>query len=84
MTFNKQLVALYTALSIVALFSSSSLAEHEDIIWGVNSSPPFHIFDGKYEEQGFCDALVSSFQRQLLGTVAQGQKAALPPVLPCL
>lgn len=65
MTFNKQLVALYTALSIVALFSSSSLAEHEDIIWGVNSSPPFHIFDGKYEEQGFCDALVSSFQRQL-------------------
>lgn len=47
MTFNKQLIALYSALSIVALFSSSSLAEHEDIIWGVNSSPPFHIFDGK-------------------------------------
>jgi len=65
MSFNKQLVALYTALSVVFLFSSSSFADNEDIVWGVNSSPPFHIFNGKYEQQGFCDALVSSFQRQL-------------------
>ncbi|MCK7458672.1 hypothetical protein [Idiomarina aminovorans] len=60
-TLKTQLVGLFTAL----LFCTTSFAEDEDIIWGVNSSPPFHIYYGDYKEQGFCDALVSSFQRQL-------------------
>ncbi|RUO73514.1 hypothetical protein CWI78_00280 [Idiomarina ramblicola] len=61
MTFKKQLIVLLVSL----LFSANSLAADEDIIWGVNSSPPFHIYSGEYKEQGFCDALVDSFQRQL-------------------
>lgn len=61
MTLKKQLAVLFVAL----LSSITSAAGDEDIIWGVNSSPPFHIYYGQYKEQGFCDALVSSFQRQL-------------------
>lgn len=57
----KQWVALLLSL----LLSQYSLANEEDIIWGLSSSPPFHIFSGEYKEQGFCDALVDSFQRQL-------------------
>jgi len=60
-TLKAQLVVLFATL----FFSTTSLAEKHDIIWGVNSSPPFHIYYGEYKEQGFCDALVSGFQRQL-------------------
>lgn len=62
MVFQKQMIALFFTL----LFCQSSHAAYEeDIIWGVNSSPPFHIFNGEYKDLGFCDALVTAFQRQL-------------------
>lgn len=61
MSLKKQFVTLLFAL----LFSQTIYASNEDIIWGVNSSPPFHINYGEYKEQGFCDVLVSGFKRQL-------------------
>ncbi|MDV6315218.1 TIGR02285 family protein [Idiomarina sp. HP20-50] len=61
MMFKKQLALLSLAL----VFCQSSIASEEDIIWGTSSSPPFHVFSGVYEGQGFCDALVTGFQRQL-------------------
>ncbi|WP_417442497.1 hypothetical protein [Idiomarina abyssalis] len=62
MSFQK----LVKALLFTLLFCQSSrAADEEDIIWGVNSSPPFHVFYGEYKDLGFCDALVTAFQRQL-------------------
>lgn len=61
MTLKRQWITLFFSL----LFSQYSMANEEDIIWGLSSSPPFHIFNGEYKEQGFCDALVSGFQRHL-------------------
>lgn len=39
--------------------------QHNDIVWGVNVSPPFHIWQGEYENAGFCDTLVNTFEREL-------------------
>ncbi|MGM0428862.1 MAG: TIGR02285 family protein [Pseudomonadota bacterium] len=62
MSFQKQMIGLFFTL----LFSQSGQAAYEeDIIWGVNSSPPFHIINGEYKNLGFCDALVTAFERQL-------------------
>lgn len=57
------LLALVPALS-GALLSASAVANN-DITWGVNSAPPFHIYDGEYKDAGVCDALVSAFQQEL-------------------
>ncbi|MAB22679.1 MULTISPECIES: TIGR02285 family protein [Idiomarina] len=62
MSFQKLVTALFFTL---LLCQNSHAAYEEDIIWGVNSSPPFHIFYGEYKDLGFCDALVTAFQRQL-------------------
>ncbi|ATZ74445.1 hypothetical protein CWC33_12375 [Idiomarina sp. X4] len=57
------LLALVPALS-GAILSASAVANN-DITWGVNSAPPFHIYDGEYKDAGVCDALVSAFQQEL-------------------
>lgn len=54
-----------TALLFSLVFSHACLADNEDIIWGVNSSPPFHILSGSYQGDGFCDALIETFQDRL-------------------
>ncbi len=73
MGFQKQMIALFFTL----LFCQSSHAAYEeDIIWGVNSSPPFHIFNGEYKDLGFCDALVTAFQRQL--TLSSNTQVTIP------
>lgn len=46
-------------------FLSAKVLANDDITWGVNSAPPFHIYDGEYKDAGVCDALVSAFQQEL-------------------
>lgn len=42
-------------------------AEINQINWGINSAPPFHIVDGEYAENGLCDTLVDTVHRYLPG-----------------
>lgn len=36
-----------------------------DIIWAINTSPPFHISQGNYQGEGICDVLVDVMQTEL-------------------
>lgn len=58
---------LKASLFILLLCASTwAIADqHDDIIWGINVSPPFHIWHGEYEKAGFCDTLVDTFEREL-------------------
>jgi hypothetical protein len=55
-------------------FLSAKAVANDDITWGVNSAPPFHIYDGEYKDAGICDALVSAFQQELPGTIQKVRK----------
>lgn len=60
---------LFLALS----WSTQVFAQEQqaDIVWGINNSPPFHIVDGYFAEQGVCDAMIAAFQRALPDTQQQ-------------
>ncbi|WP_404402763.1 hypothetical protein LG288_05315 [Idiomarina seosinensis] len=47
------------------LVAPVKIADAADITWGVNPSPPFHINTGSYQNQGFCDVLVSRLRDKL-------------------
>lgn len=54
------------------LLSASALAQEEELtaplIFGVKASPPFHITQGEYKNNGFCDVLVKTIQSELPDT----------------
>lgn len=61
-------------LVLVALaLSSSGLASTAKPLlnWAINTAPPFHIVGGPFDQQGFCDQLLSSIQKQLPDTKHQ-------------
>lgn len=51
-------VLLILCLVHPPLGGASERASAHEIIWAANISPPFHIADGPYAQQGVCDALV--------------------------
>ncbi|MDN7136326.1 hypothetical protein [Pseudidiomarina terrestris] len=55
-------------LLLVCGLGPSLHASDADIIWGVNSAPPFHVVEGYFAKQGVCDAMVEAFQRALPDT----------------
>ncbi|CAB0150355.1 hypothetical protein PSI9734_00908 [Pseudidiomarina piscicola] len=40
-------------------------ANEDEIVWGVNHAPPFHIADGYLADQGVCDLMIDAFARAL-------------------
>ncbi|MCK7458671.1 hypothetical protein [Idiomarina aminovorans] len=54
------------------LLSGNTLAQEEELsaplIFGVNTSPPFHITQGDEANNGFCDVLVKTIQAELPNT----------------
>ncbi|RUO60587.1 hypothetical protein [Pseudidiomarina insulisalsae] len=64
--------------------ATSVTAAEDDIVWGVNSAPPYHIVDGYFAGQGICDVMISAFERALpegtrhrIENYPQGRIAAL-------
>ncbi|CAI3795550.1 TIGR02285 family protein [Rheinheimera sp. MM224] len=61
-------------LALVALLlSSNSIANSAKplLSWATNTSPPFHIVGGTFDQQGICDQLLNSIQKQLPETEHQ-------------
>lgn len=58
-------------LALVSLLSLPLPAEPyvspqpHKVTWAVNDGPPFHILDGDYQGQGFCDVLVQEMIRSM-------------------
>lgn len=60
-------------LMLVVTLQMSLLAHAEPFVspdphkvtWAVNDGPPFHILDGDYQGQGFCDVLVEEMIRAM-------------------
>ncbi|MEO3879769.1 hypothetical protein [Rheinheimera fenheensis] len=55
---------LVSGLLCAASFAHAQ-AIPEQINWGINTAPPFHIVDGPYKQQGLCDVLIDSVHRYL-------------------
>ncbi|GGO64607.1 hypothetical protein [Bowmanella pacifica] len=63
-------------------------------IWAVNDAPPFHILQGKYQGQGFCDVLTQQLQDSLSGhhevmylppaRIAKLREQGAPLCFPCM
>ncbi|GGD71130.1 hypothetical protein GCM10011357_27790 [Lacimicrobium alkaliphilum] len=60
MEYTKGLLALVLiSLSGLTLQAEPFISpEPHKVTWAVNDGPPFHILDGDYQSQGFCDVLV--------------------------
>lgn len=55
-------------LALVALLlSSDGIANSAKplLSWATNTAPPFHIVGGPFDQQGICDQLLNSIQKQL-------------------
>lgn len=61
-------------LALVALLlSSDGIANSAKplLSWATNTAPPFHIVGGPFDQQGICDQLLNSIQKQLPETEHQ-------------
>lgn len=61
-------------LALVALLlSSHGIASSAKplLSWATNTAPPFHIVGGPFDQQGLCDQLLNSIQKQLPETKHQ-------------
>lgn len=61
-------------LALVALlFSGDGIANSAKplLSWATNTAPPFHIVGGPFNQQGICDELLNSIQKQLPDTKHQ-------------
>ncbi|EKE84263.1 transporter substrate-binding domain-containing protein [Idiomarina xiamenensis] len=59
-------VLFFSALLVFSPFKADAdtLPEHE-ITWAINAAPPFHVLNGRYKNQGICDALIQSVSNHL-------------------
>lgn len=60
------LIAFWSAIAIgQAMRQVQAEDDPADIIWGVNTAPPFHISQGDYQGEGICDVLVDVMKQEL-------------------
>jgi len=63
MSKSYRLVAALIMISCV--WSTKASEQTHEVMWTASVSPPFHIVDGDFAQQGVCDALVQSFQKAM-------------------
>lgn len=67
----KLILNLSALLLICAVNAPPASADHplnadvQQLVWAVNTAPPFHIVDGPLVGQGICDALIAATERAL-------------------
>lgn len=58
-------LALASLLSLPVFADPYASPQSHKVTWAINDGPPFHILDGDYKSQGFCDVLVKEMIRSM-------------------
>jgi uncharacterized protein (TIGR02285 family) len=63
----------FVLVLVALLLSNPSIASTAKplLSWAINTAPPFHIVGGPFDQQGLCDQLLRSIQKQLPETEHQ-------------